>query len=363
MNDKITHEKEFYIFKWISSIDKFNFYEYLSIMLDGWVTIISAIESVIPKIKNPYFRKKIAELQIFISSWDTFNKAMKKMPDIFTQSENSIVEAWEKSGTLVDSLASLAIEFKKRHELVSNIKNALTYPFIIILFLIAAVVVVMTYVVPSLMPLIEESWVEAPFATIALIGTSNFLINNFILIFLFVIFVVFVLYSFWVSDNWKKIIDSILLNIPLIWNLYKNYLIASLSSVLWNLMNSWVPIVKALSLVWKSTNNLVYEGLFDDISMKVSSWKKLVESILEVDKYNEFFPSDFIQLLSVWEKTASLDSVCKKLNEQYTREVWYSLANLTRWIEPLAILIAWLFVLWFAFAIFWAILKLTQTIW
>jgi len=41
-----------------------------------------------------------------------------------------------------------------------------------------------------------------------------------------------------------------------------------------------------------------------------------------------------------------------KIHDQYTREVKYSLASLTKWIEPLAILVAGGFVLWFAFAIF-----------
>jgi len=54
--------------------------------------------------------------------------------------------------------------------------------------------------------------------------------------------------------------------------------------------------------------------------------------------------------------------VSQKIHDQYTREVNYSLANLTKWIEPLAILIAAIFVVWFAFAIFGAILKITQTV-
>lgn len=355
-------EKDFYLFKKVSLLDKFNFYEYLSVMLDGWVTIVSSLDSVTEKIKNPYFAKKIKELVVYISSWDSLNKAMKKLPDVFSQSESSIIEAWEKSWTLVQSLSSMAIEYRKLHELRSNIKSSLTYPLIIVLFLIWAVWVVMTYVVPALIPLIEEAWVEKPFSTVALIWTSNFVVNNFILILLFLAFLVFLFYSFSMSESWKKTIDTTLLKLPLIWDVYRNYLVASSSSVLWSLMNSWVPIVKALNLVWKSTDNVVYENLFNDISVKVSTWKKLVDSIMEVDEYNEYFPSDFVQLLSVWEKTATIDWVCKKLNEQYTREVNYSLANLTKWIEPLAILVAWLFVLWFAFAIFWAILKLTQTI-
>jgi type IV pilus assembly protein PilC len=76
----------------------------------------------------------------------------------------------------------------------------------------------------------------------------------------------------------------------------------------------------------------------------------------------ELFPADFIQMLSVWEKTATIDKVCVKINEQYTREVKTSLNNLTKWIEPLAILLAWIFVLWFAFAIFGAILSITDSV-
>lgn len=361
-NQKLT-QKEFYLFKSVSLIDKFNFYEYLSIMLDWWVTIVAALESVNKKIKNLYFKEKISELLLFISSWDSLNKAMKKIPDVFSQSETSIVEAWEKSWTLVNSLNTLAVESKKLYELKQTVKSSLTYPLIIIIFLVIAVMIVMTYVVPALIPLIEDAWVEKPFATVALIATSNFISNNFILIILFLLAFVFLVYSYKSTEVWKKNFDNLFLKLPLIWDVYKNYIIASSSSILWVLMNAWIPVVKSIILVWKSTNNLVYENLYNDVSVRVGNWKKIVDSILEVDELNEYFPSDFVQLLSVWEKTASIDKVCKKLNDQYTREVNYSLANLTKWIEPIAILVAWVFVLWFAFAIFGAILKLTQTIW
>jgi len=35
---------------------------------------------------------------------------------------------------------------------------------------------------------------------------------------------------------------------------------------------------------------------------------------------------------------------------------------MTKWIEPIALLLAGSFVLWFAFAIFGAILKVTETV-
>lgn len=107
---------------------------------------------------------------------------------------------------------------------------------------------------------------------------------------------------------------------------------------------------------------MVYETHLLAVKDKVLNGEKLTTSMQDVDANNEFFPLDFLQMLSVGEKTASIDSVSTKLTEQYTREVDYSLGNLTKWIEPLAILISGVFVLWFAFAIFGAILKVTQTV-
>jgi len=152
------------------------------------------------------------------------------------------------------------------------------------------------------------------------------------------------------------------LGLPLVGKVYKNYILSGIASNLGNLITSGVPVIKALSLVGKATNNMVYESLMTEVTQKVSLGNKIVDSMKEVDETHEYFPSDFLQMLSVGETTASLDKTTKKLHDQYTREVNYSLANLTKWIEPLAILIAAIFVLWFAFAIFGAILKITQTV-
>lgn len=363
MSDTNNKEKQTYIFKSVSLMDKFNFFEYLAVMVDGWVTLPQAIQSVSKRIKNPYFQEKIDELGIYISSGDQLSKAMKKIPDVFNQSETSIVEAGETSGTLVTSMTSLATESKKLYELRQTVKQALTYPFIIMIFLVLAILIVMTYVVPSIIPLIDEAGVERPFATQALIVTSDFVSNNLFLILVTIILIGFGYHFYSKSESGKKYFDELYLKLPLIWDVYRNYIIASNSSLLGVLMNAGIPVVKTIILTGKSSNNVVYESLYNEISSKVSVGKKIVESMTEVDEEWKYFPSDFVQLLSVGEKTASLGKVCKKLNEQYIREVNYSLANLTKWIEPIAILVAGVFVLWFAFAIFGAILKLTQTVW
>lgn len=352
----------FPLFQKVSLIDKFNFYEYLSVMLDGGVTISETLDSVQTKIKNKFFKEKIREIQTYVSSWDSFSKSMKKVPQIFTSGEVSIIESWETTGKLSVSLANLSENLRKSHDLRSKIKAALTYPAIIFLFLILAIVIVLAYVIPAVSQLFETSEVTLPAATVALIATSNFVIYGWAYIILFLLMAIVIFYWYRSTENGRANYDYFLLGLPLVWKVYKNYILASLSTNLWSLISSWVPVVTSLSLTAKSLDNMVYESHLLAVMEKVSGGQKIVDSMQEVDEEHKFFPLDFLQMLSVWEKTASLDKVTLKLTAQYTREVNYSLGNLTKWIEPLAILIAWVFVLWFAFAIFGAILKVTQTV-
>ena len=354
--------KQFIFSKKIWLIDKYNFYEYLSVMLDWGVSISEALDSVSDKISSIFFKEKIKEIVTYIYSWDSFSKSMKKIPQVFSNAEISIIEAWETTWTLVEAMLKISEDLKKIHNLRSKVRAALTYPIIIFLFLFLAILIVLMYVIPSIMPLFETSEIELPLATKALISTSNFIQNNYALIFL-ALFSIYV-FILWYKNTvtWKANIEKFILDIPLIWRVYKNYILSNLIWTFWGLIWSWVNVVKTLTLVWKSTNNIIYEWLFDDIAVKVSKWWKIVDSMREVDPDKYYFPSDFLQMLHVWEKTASLEKISKKINSQYEREVEYSLSNLTKWIEPLAILLAWIFVLWFAFAIFWAILKVTEAV-
>lgn len=351
------------MFKKVGLVDKFNFYEYLSVMLDGGVTISETLDSVQTKIKNPFFKEKLVELKTYVASGDSFSKSMKKIPQVFNSGEISIIESWETTGKLSKSLANLANNLRESHDLRSKIKGALTYPTIIFLFLILAVIIVLAYVIPALSQLFETSDVELPAATKALIATSDFVVYQWPIILLLVITAIVLFVGYKNTEKGRANLDYFILHLPLVGKVNKNYILAQLSTNMGSLISSGVPVTKTLSLTARSLNNNVYEAHLNDVVQKVSAGQKIVDSMQEVDPENIFFPLDFLQMLSVWEKTASLDSVSRKLTDQYTREVNYSLASLTKWIEPIAILVAWIFVMWFAFAIFGAILKVTQTVW
>lgn len=355
-------KQDFFLFKKVSVVEKYNFYEYLGVLIDWWVNISEAIISTGQKIRNPFLKQKIEELSMFVQSGDPLSKSMKKIPQIFDNGEITIIEAGEQTWTLTSSLFKLSEELKKMYALKQKVKAALTYPMIIFIFLLLSVVIVLAYVIPAIRPLFENANVELPFATKALVATSDFIRHDFIYLIVLAIWGILFFTGWKNTEKGKMSIDSFLLNFPLIGTVYRNYIVSIIASNLWTLIGSWVNVIKALNLVGRIPKNAIYEALFIAVVERVAKGYRITDAMKEVDPNGYFFPHDFIQMLGVGEKTATLEKVCGKINDQYTREVDYSLANLTKWIEPLAILFAAIFVLWFAFAIFWAILKLTQTV-
>jgi len=255
-------QNEIILFKSVSTIEKYNFFEYLSVMVDSWVTISDALESVLARIKNPFFQEKINELKTYVSSGDSFSKSMRKVPQVFDIGEVSIIEAWETTGMLVESLQKLSDDLKRTYELKKKVKWSLTYPIIIFIFLILAVVIVLAYVIPSLTPLFATAEVELPAATIALIATSNFLTTNYWYI-IFIVFAALVSFVWYRSTlEWKNKINNLLLSTPLIGPVFQNYVLSNISASIGTLIGSGVNIIKALRLTGKSTWSTLYEGLF-----------------------------------------------------------------------------------------------------
>jgi type II secretory pathway component PulF len=147
--------------------------------------------------------------------------------------------------------------------------------------------------------LFETSEVELPPATKALITTSNFVIYNWPLLILFLATSLLLFYGYKNTEKGRANLDYFILSLPLVGKVYKNYILASLSTNLGSLIASGVPVVKALSLTAKSLDNLVYEAHLLAVMEKVSGGQKIVDSMQEVDEDHRIFPLDFLQMLSV----------------------------------------------------------------
>ena len=359
---QIENEPKVYFWNRITVSDKALFYEHLANLVEGGVTIMNATNSFLEKTQNPRLMQEVSKLFVFINSGDSFSMAMKKLPGTFDKREIAIIEAGESSGLIQKSFESLSKQLREQEELKKKITGAMTYPLIIMVFLLLAVVVIMTYVIPKIQPLFASNGVELPIATKTLIASSDFMINNFVILLVLAIGAVLGIRAYAATESGEFFFHRAFLKMPLIGTVYRNYILARIASNLGILMGAGIPILKTFALTGESANNALYSAAIAQTIAGVTQGKKIVASLKEADPERKLFPNDFLQMIDAGEQTSTINKICVKIADQYTRAVDSSVAVLVKWVEPLAILIAGVFVLWFAFGIFSAVLKITETV-
>jgi type II secretory pathway component PulF len=98
--------------------------------------------------------------------------------------------------------------------------------------------------------------------------------------------------------------------------------------------------VKTLRLTGASSGNIVIKKLFNTLSDDISHGGKISGSMLERDQGHTFFTPDIIQMIESAERTSTIGNITDKIAVQYKREVDISLANMVKYIEPIALLLA-----------------------
>jgi type II secretory pathway component PulF len=342
----------------ISLADKILFYESVSNLLEWGVTLLGSMKWLLSRTPVWLLRDTIEHTIFFVESGDALGIAMRKMSNFYTEKEIAIVESGEQTGMLVKAFRSISAELRMQEDLRRKVIGALTYPLVIMGFLILALTVVMTYVVPQIMPIIAEMTTTVPLSTRSLIAVSNFLRDNIVLLIVSLIALSLITRGYLMTESGRRWSDHQRLSLPIIGPIYRNYLIVVVMSTFHLLVSSGVSIVKVLRLTGASAGNSEIRDLYSLMADNVSKWQKLSETMVNGDPTGRFFSSDIVQMIESAERTSTIDTISLRISDQYRREVDSSLAVMVKLIEPIALLLAWVFVMWFAIAIFSSIMQI-----
>ena len=196
--------------------------------------------------------------------------------------------------------------------------------------------------------------------TRTLVWMSSFLAENIITILVISLALALIFVGYTRTEMGKYRWDMQKILFPLTGNVYKNYLIVRTMSTFHLLTSSGVSIVKTLRLTGESSGKTVIKKLYRLISDDVAHGTKISNSMRSQDKEQVFFTPDILQMIESAERTSTIDSVTDRISSQYKREVDVALGMMVKFIEPTALLLAGIFVLWFAIAIFSAIMQIVS---
>jgi type IV pilus assembly protein PilC len=308
-----------------------------SVMIDAGLPLVQCLEILAQQQENKFFQQTLLQVRQDVEEGSTLAAAMSRHPKVFDQLYSNMVEAGETGGILDLILQRLSTFIEKIVKLKRDVISALIYPSAVVLMAVAAVAVIMVVVIPQFQNIflgLLGPGEQLPLPTRIVVGISNFLAGwGGAAILAVIIGTVIGLRFYYRTPNGRKLIDTVLLKVPVLGGIFRKIAVARFSRTLSTLLSSGVPILQSLDITARTAGNVVIETAI----LKVRAGVERGENFVDPLKATEVFPHMVAQMVGIGEQTGALDAMLGKIADFYEQEVDSAIANLLTMIEPLLI--------------------------
>lgn len=304
-------------------------------MIDAGLPIVSSLDILANESSNRKLRNILSEIRDDVKKGETLSDAMKKHKEVFPKLLTSMVESGEMSGNIDEMFLRMSVHFEKENKTNSKVKAALTYPMVIGVVAILAVGAIMIFVMPIFVGMFEEQGVSLPLITRILIGGSNFLTKNIILVLLIIIGAITAFNIYKKSENGILVFSSLKLKVPILKELNKKVIVSRFTRTLATLVSSGVSLVQCLPIVASVLENKIAEDAVMKVRERVVKGEGLSGPISEFD----IFPKMLSSMIRIGEESGSLDDILNKTADFYEDEVEQTIQTVTSLLEPLMIVL------------------------
>ncbi len=311
--------------------DKLLFFQLLSAMISAGLPILEGLNLLHGQMRNPKLKWVIADLITSIEQGHSFAEAMRENIDVFDEATCAIMESGEKSGKLNDVMKELVSQFEQLDMISKKVKSVMTYPIVVIVTMIVLGIVVLVFVVPKLLE-IFGGVDNLPLPTQIMIFFSNLIRHNWAIISFFCIIAFFVFNMWKKSESGSRKLGSIILALPVIGNILRGMILNRITRIFGFLISAGVPIVDGLKITSHIAGNDIYK---EKLLLAADDLKKGISIAENLSDDEEHFPPMLINMISIGEKSASLDTIMLKAADFYKSELERKIDNLSKIMEPI----------------------------
>lgn len=305
----------------------------MATMITSGLSLLRTLTIITEQTVNKELKRILTSITREVESGSSLSDAVARHSRVFPPIMISLIRAGETGGFLDEALLSVAKNFEAEVKLRGTIKSAMTYPVIVFIMAILAVVAMLVFIVPIFKQMFEGFGSELPLPTQILVWLSS--IMWWLLPLLLVVLIVF---AVWWSRNKntervRRVVDPFKLKLPVFGSLFKKIAIARFSRNFSAMMAAGVPILQVLHIVGETSGNWVIEDALRKVAESVRQGRTVAEPLGQ----EKVFPAMVTQMISVGEDAGALEQMLAKIADFYDEEVQSATEQLTASIEPLMI--------------------------
>jgi type IV pilus assembly protein PilC len=261
---------------------------------------------------------------------------MSRHPKVFNPLFVAMTQAGEAGGVLEDALMRVADQLQKDAGLRRQIKAAMVYPVMVIIFAVGVMMALVAFLVPVFVGVFKQFGGELPKLTQVSVFLSEAVTGYWWAIFGGTGLVIFT-FTQWKKSSWgRPQWDKFRLHVPMkIGTVVQQVAVARWSRTLASLTGAGVPLLQALEIVGRTAGNVVVEKAMASVTASVKRGGTIAAPLAQ----EPIFPAMVNHMVGVGEETGALDAMLDRIAEFYEEQVEASIKALTSILEPIMIIL------------------------
>ena len=305
----------------------------LALMLRASLPVLPAIISLTPQQKNPYFVYILTDIQERIKRGERISAAFSHHPLVFGPVYTNLLAAGEASGTMTTMLVRIADYLDFQSELGRKIRSALVYPLLVLFASVTVVLFLMLFVLPNLTDIFKQFNAPLPLPTQILLGLSTWMRAYWYVYFSAGAGAAYYAMKWFEKPENQAVIDYQILRVPILGAMIESIVVTRMLRILEVLLQSGVPIIKALELTKAAAGQRYYADLIDRVIKYVSEGKGIAAGLVG----QAHFPSSVTDMIATAERSGSLPEVFRVTAAHFQKDLDARISDAFAAMEPLFI--------------------------
>jgi type II secretory pathway component PulF len=283
--------------------------------------VADAVKLLNQRLSDPGQKEIAGVLWKELAEGKTLSRAMRNLPQYFSESSSFVIEAGEATGNVSPILKKIISHLEEKREIRSKVLGSMAYPLFVGLVAFGVVLFFLFFLLPQIEEMLASLGGELNLMAKVLISGSNWVlaVGPFVLIAMLI--------SSGAIIQWKKTekggmaFDQAMLKLPLFGNIFYLSEMFQLASLLSTLIWSGIGLTENLRLCEKTIRNKHIRSRFRSARALVNEGKSLPDALRKF----KLMPLMQLDILEVGERTGnlgnSMEDSSKSFREQLTKKI------------------------------------------
>jgi len=330
----------------LKSKDIVLFARQLETMISAGVRLVDAVMTLSEQeVFTKKFRDVLKEIASDMKGGMSFSDALERQ-GVFDSILVNMVRAGEEGGILDVTMKKVANYYENSNRMKEQVKSSMAYPMFILGFAVVVVIVISVFILPKLISV---------FGSVPNSGVLGFLMKmNFVFtqrwyILFPVVIAIAVGLFFFLKTVYGGYVKEFFGNLlPPVKKLGQKMANERFTRTLGVLVGSGVPMINALDMAAKASNNTKFVTTIAKVSEEIKAGSNLKDAL----KRAGIFPQIIYEMVGTGEETGKLDVVMEKVADFYQEEILTDTKKLVSLVEPMMIAFVGVFIAFIAFTIY-----------